>query len=314
MTTEQLDPWAAPATAGTGPPDANAGTGTGRPDAAGAPGAPPPLRIVAPRPGAVPSSGGKRSRLIAPAVVAVVVLTAWKLAATYAFDDAQRFLLPPPDAVVRVGLADGDNLRELLRALWSTTRVALIGLALSMLIGVALAVLMSRSRWLEHAVYPYAVALQTIPILAVVPLLGFWFGFEFRSRLIVCVLVSIFPIITNSLFGLQSVDRGLHDLFSLHDAGRWTRLIHLQLPAAVPAVLTGCKISAGLSVIGSIIADFFFRRGEPGIGRLIDVYRQRLATEQLLSALLLSSLVGLALFWAFDAVAAAVQRRRDGRR
>jgi NitT/TauT family transport system permease protein len=244
-------------------------------------------------------------------VVLLALLGAWQLTSTYVIDERRRFLLPKPYDVLRVGLLDGANRAELLHGLWSTTRVALIGLALSILIGVVLAVLMSQSRWVEHAVYPYAVVLQTIPILAIVPLMGFWFGFDLKSRLIVCVLVSIFPIITNTLFGLQSVDVGYHDLFSLHQASRWQRLRHLQLPAAVPAMLTGCKISAGLSVIGSIIADFFFRQGEPGIGRLIDLYRQRLATEQLLSALFLSSLVGLALFWIFDVIALRVQRRRN---
>ncbi len=230
-------------------------------------------------------------------------------------DQSQRFLLPTPSETVRTGLLDGSNRAELLDALWSTTQVALVGLAISMVLGVVLAIVMSQARWVEHSLYPYAVVLQTIPILAVVPLLGFWFGFDSKSRVIVCVLVSIFPIITNTLFGLQSVDAGHHDLFSLHGASRWQRLRHLQMPGAVPAMLTGFKISAGLSVIGSIIADFFFRQGEPGIGRLIDVYRQRLATEQLLSALLLSSLVGLALFfWAFDLLALHVQRRRQGPR
>jgi NitT/TauT family transport system permease protein len=254
------------------------------------------------------------SSVLAPAAVLVVVLAAWTAVSELTLDKTQRFLLPPPNDVVSVAFLDGDNLRELLNGLWSTTRVALVGLVLSIVIGVGLAVLMSQARWVEHAVYPYAVALQTIPILAVVPLLGFWFGFEFKSRVIVCVLVSMFPIITNTLFGLQSVEPGLHDLFSLHRSTRWQRLRHLQLPAAVPAMLTGFKISAGLSVIGSIIADFFFRQGEPGIGRLIDVYRQRLATEQLLGALLLSSLVGLLLFWGFDLLLGHVQRRRSAAR
>jgi NitT/TauT family transport system permease protein len=254
------------------------------------------------------------SSVLAPGAVLVVVLAAWTAVSELTLDKTQRFLLPPPNEVVSVAFLDGDNLRELLNGLWSTTRVALVGLFLSIVIGVGLAVLMSQARWVEHAVYPYAVALQTIPILAVVPLLGFWFGFEFKSRVIVCVLVSMFPIITNTLFGLQSVEPGLHDLFSLHRSTRWQRLRHLQLPAAVPAMLTGFKISAGLSVIGSIIADFFFRQGEPGIGRLIDVYRQRLATEQLLGALLLSSLVGLLLFWSFDLLLGHVQRRRSAAR
>jgi NitT/TauT family transport system permease protein len=249
-------------------------------------------------------------RIVAPLLVFVGVLLLWSLASRVLLDADRRFLLPPPEEVLRKGLLDGANLAELLGALWSTTRVALVGLAIAMVLGVALAIVMSQARWVEHSVYPYAIVLQTIPILAVVPLLGFWFGFDFESRVIVCVLVSLFPLITNTLFGLKSVDAGHHDLFTLYGASRLQRLWRLQLPAALPAMITGFKISSGLSVIGAIVADFFFRQGDPGIGRLIDVYRQRLATEQLMTALFLSSLVGLALFFSFDLWGGYVDKRR----
>jgi NitT/TauT family transport system permease protein len=123
----------------------------------------------------------------------------------------------------------------------------------------------------------------------------------------------LFPIITNTLFGMKSVEPGLHDLFSLYAANRFKRLLFLQLPAALPAILTGFRISAGLAVIGAIIADFFFRQGNPGIGRLIDVYRQNLQTEQLLTSLLMSSLVGLVLFWSLDLLENNIVRRRNPR-
>ncbi|WP_307874492.1 ABC transporter permease [Frankia nepalensis] len=260
-----------------------------------------------------PGRSGRLVRLVAPLATLAVVLFGWWYGSVRILDPDRRFLLPPPQDVARVGLLDGDNRAELLGGLWSTSKVALVGLALSIVIGVLFAIVMSQARWVEHSLYPYAVVLQTIPILAVVPLLGFWFGFEFRSRVIVCVLVAVFPIITNTLFGLRSVEPDLHDLFSLYGAGRVRRLVRLELPAALPAAITGCKISAGLAVIGSIIADFFFRQGDPGIGRLIDIYRQRVATEQLLTALFLSSLVGLVLFWGFEALGGFVQRRRSSR-
>ena len=239
-------------------------------------------------------------RILAPVLVLLAVLALWSLASRLLLDPDRRFLLPPPDEVLRKGVLEGANLTEVLDALWSTTRVALVGLA----------ILMSQARWVEYSVYPYAIALQTIPILAVVPLLGFWFGFDFQSRVIVCVLVSLFPMITNTLYGLKSVERGHHDLFTLFGASRFQRLIRLELPAALPAMIAGFKISSGLAVIGAIVADFFFRQGEPGIGRLIDIYRQRLATEQLMTALVLSSLVGLALFFVFDLWGTYVDNRR----
>jgi NitT/TauT family transport system permease protein len=250
------------------------------------------------------------ARVLAPLAVCVGVMLVWSLASRLLLDPDRRFLLPPPEQVLGKGVLDGGNLAELLGALWSTTSVALVGLAIAMVLGVALAIVMSQARWVELAIYPYAIALQTIPILAVVPLLGFWFGFDFKSRVIVCVLVSLFPLITNTLYGLKSVDAGHHDLFTLYGASRRQRLWRLQLPAALPAMITGFKIASGLAVIGAIVADFFFRQGDPGIGRLIDVYRQRLQTEQLMTALLLSSLVGLALFFGFDLWGGHVDRRR----
>ncbi|GAB0102837.1 ABC transporter permease [Nocardia sp. JMUB6875] len=252
-------------------------------------------------------------RVFAPALVFLLVMAAWTIASHFLIPQESRFLLPPPESVISKGLLDAATRTEILSALGATVQIALVGLTIAIIAGVAFAVIMSQARWAEYSLYPYAVILQTIPVLAVVPLFGFWFGYEFGSRVIVCVMVSLFPVITNTLFGLKSVQASEHDLFTLHGANRWQRLVKLQLPAALPAMISGFKISAGMAVIGSIVADFFFRQGEPGIGRMIDVYRQRLATEELLTALLLSSLVGLILFWIFDFLAGRVDRAHGKR-
>ncbi|WP_433594080.1 ABC transporter permease [Nocardia sp. CA-145437] len=252
-------------------------------------------------------------RVFAPILVFVLVMSAWSIASHVLIAPESRFLLPPPEAVVSKGLLDAATRAEILQALGATVQIALVGLVIAIVLGVTFAVIMSQARWAEYSLYPYAVILQTIPVLAVVPLFGFWFGYEFGSRVIVCVMVSLFPVITNTLFGLKSVQPSEHDLFTLHGANRWQRLLKLQLPAALPAMISGFKISAGMAVIGSIVADFFFRQGNPGIGRMIDVYRQRLATEELLTALLLSSLVGLILFWIFDFLAGRVDRAHGKR-
>lgn len=261
-------------------------------------------------PGAVPvrPGGGRLRRVLPPLVVLGLVLGIWYAFSYVLLDESQRFLLPPAHRVVRVGVLDTGNLTEILRALWSTTQVAVVGLAIAIVLGTSLAVAMSQARWAEDSLYPYAVILQTIPIIALVPLIGFWFEFNFRSRVIVCVLISLFPIVTNTLFGLKSADRQLHDLFTLHGASRPTRLRKLMLPAALPAVFTGLRISAGLSVIGAIVGDFFFRQGEPGIGRLLDIYRNRLESEELFTAIFFSSLLGLVVFWGFGFVANRVLR------
>jgi len=238
---------------------------------------------AAPRPRA---KGGPLRRFIVvlgpPLLVACAVIGVWYLFSDVLLNPTQRFLLPPPHQVVKVGFLNWANLREVLVVgLLPTTQVALSGLTIAIVIGMGLAVLMSQARWIERSLYPYAVVVQTIPIIALVPLIGFLFSYSFKSRVIACVMISIFPIITNTLFGLKSADSTLHDLFTLHGAGRLTRLWKLQLPAAMPAIFTGFRISAGLSVIGAIVGDFFFRQGNPGIGRLIDNYRAQLAAERL---------------------------------
>ena len=259
-------------------------------------------------------AGSKATRVIAPVLTLLVVLGLWTLVSTQLMAPGREFLLPSPIDVFQGGFMDGPGRHEILTALWSTAKIALIGLGLAMLLGVGLAVAMSQARWIEASLYPYAVILQTIPILAMVPLLGFWFGYELTARVIVCVLISLFPIITNTLFGLRSVDASLHDQFSLCRASRLQRLTRLQLPAALPAAVTGFKISAGLSVVGSIIADFFFRQGQPGIGRLIDTYRQSLDTDRMLAALVASSAVGVVLFLMFNVLLQRIESRRGSSR
>jgi NitT/TauT family transport system permease protein len=242
-------------------------------------------------------------RALPPIVVLAAFIGVWYLASTTLVAEGLRFLLPTPDAVVRTAFLDPSNLEELLSGLALSARVAMTGLALAVVIGLSWAIVMSQARWLERSLYPYAVLLQTIPILALVPLFGYWFGFGLPSRVLTCVLIALFPIVANALFGLQSVDPALHELFTLHGVGRLTRLVKLQLPAAMPAIFTGLRISAGAAVIGAVVGDFFFQQGQAGIGQLIYIYPRRLQSEMLFGAVILASLLGLAVFWSFGIVA-----------
>ena len=249
------------------------------------------------------------SRVVPPVVTFALFVGAW-LAVSYGMlKPSRRFLLPPPQDVLRVGFLNWHNFHEILTALALTSRVVAVGWAIAFVIGVGLAVAMSQASWIERSIYPYAVVLQTVPILAITPLLGFVFGFNFTSRVLVCVLMALFPIITNTLFGLLSADRVQQDLFSVMDARRVTRLWKLQFPSALPAMFTGLRIAAGLAVIGAVVGDFFFKQGRPGIGILIDLYRSRLQSEQLYAAVIMSSLLGVAAFL----LVGAVGRRVVGR-
>ena len=208
----------------------------------------------------------------------------------------RRWLLPPPHEIVKNGFLNGRNLHQQLTALWDTAQVSIIGLLIAFAIGVTVALVMCQAKWIERSLYPYAVLVQVTPILAIVPLIATWFGYDFTARVVVCVLIAVFPLITNTLHGLLTVDSELHDLFRLHHAGRIKRLVKLQIPHAVPDVFGGLRVSAGLSVIGAIVGEFFFRQGTPGLGRLLDVYRAYLQTDLMMSALLFCVALGLASF------------------
>ena len=237
--------------------------------------------------------------ILPPLVLGMGVIAFWYYISFIAIDESRRFLMRPLHDVVNVGFLDSANLTEMLSGLWSSTKVALIGLAIAISIGFFLATIMSQAKIVERAVFPFAVTLQAIPILAIVPLIGFWWGYGQTSRVVVCIIISLFPIIMNTLFGLLSADRAMHDLFTLHHANRVTRLRKLMFPAALPAVFAGLRISAGLSVIGAIVGDFFFGRGEVGIGQLLRRYANNLNGEELLAAVMMSSALGIVVFWTF---------------
>jgi NitT/TauT family transport system permease protein len=231
-----------------------------------------------------------------PLVVFGLIIGAWYAVSELVLNQQQRFMLPPPNRVLTVGFLDWQNFTSMMSALRLTAEVTFTGLAVSMVLGVGAAVAMSQAKWIESSLYPWAVVLQTMPILALTPMLSFFFGFSLTSRIIVAVIIAFFPIVSNTLFGLQSAERGMHDLFTLHRAGRWTRLWKLQLPAALPAMFAGFRISAGLAVIGAIVGEFFFKQGQPGLGTNMSVFTSLLEGERLWATVLTASLLGIAVF------------------
>jgi NitT/TauT family transport system permease protein len=236
--------------------------------------------------------------IVPPLVLSAVLIGGWYIVSYGVLSARRRFLLQPPHRVFEDGVL-GNEFDDMLKALWATTKVAYLGLVVAIVLGLLLATVMSQTKLVERAAFPYLVMLQAIPILAIVPLIGFWWGFGQTSRIIVCVIIALFPLVVNPLFGLQSAERSMHDLFSLHGASRVTRLRKLMFPAAMPAIFAGLRIAAGLSVIGAIVGDFLFGRGEQGIGKLLQRYANNLDGEELLTAVFLSSAIGVAVFLMF---------------
>lgn len=199
---------------------------------------------------------------------------------------------------------------QLLAATALTLAVAVLGLILAMVLGIGCAVVMSQYITIERGFYPYAIILQAVPILTLVPLFGLLFGFGVISRIIVVVIISIFPVITNTLFGLGSVDEAHHDLFGLYNATKWDRLTKLQLPAALPAMVIGFQIASGLAVTGAIVGGLFFQRGPRDLGNRILLYSSRLRPGEMVAAVILSSLIGVVFFQFFGWVGNRVGHHR----
>ncbi|MHB1171443.1 MAG: ABC transporter permease [Lacisediminihabitans sp.] len=243
---------------------------------------------------------GRRMQWWPPLLVFLGLIGVWYLVSLY-YDKVQQlsFLVPYPHQVFAITFFNPIFTPSLVVGLGNSASVALTGLVLAIVIGVAWAVVMSQAKWIERSLFPYAVILQCIPILALVPLIGSLFGFEFNSRVIVTVMIALFPMVSNTLFGLQSVDRAQRELFELQGAGRWTTLTKLQFPAALPSIFVGLRTAAGLSVIGAIVGDQFFQRGTPGLGVLIYVSNSRLNGPGTYSAILVASLLGVAVFLVF---------------
>jgi len=256
-----------------------------------------------------PEDGRKWLDIVAPILGFVVFIGLWWGMHEWgmrALFDKPPFLLPSPPTVIKEAFLDSTQRRNLLQGLGWTTLVSFVGLTVSIIVGMSIAVLMAQASWAERTIWPYLIVAQAIPILAIAPLLGNIFGFGFGTRVLVCVIISIFPIVSNTLFGLLSADASQHDLFTLRGASRATRLLKLQLPAASPAIFTGFRIAAGLSVIGAVVGELFFRQGGKGIGIVMEQYRSRTQFPETYGALILSSLLGIAVFLIFGWLARLV--------
>jgi len=264
------------------------------------------------RSGAANAMRGAGSRAL-PIVAALLgIIAIWYAVSYLLLSESRRFLLPPPHQVLMETLGNDKIIGPMIAALGQTITVALIGLAIAVVIGMGWAIVMSQWTLAERILYPYAVILQTIPILALTPLIGIWMGYGLPARIVVCVIIAVFPMISNTLFGLQSATPAAHDLFTLQKATKWQRMTKLMLPAAIPSIFTGLRQSAGLAVIGAIVGDFFFQQGSQGIGGLLRTYTLRLNMEPLFLAIIFTALFGVIVFSIFAALDRVVVGRLFG--
>lgn len=197
------------------------------------------------------------------------------------------YLLPTPSSVFEIIFVRPEDLWT---ACYETLSSAAVGFICAGIFGTFIGVLLSLSRWVERAFYPYAIFFQTVPIIAIAPLLVIWIGYGKPTVITSALIVSIFPVIASTLAGIQSTDLNLLSVFKLYKADRWQTLVKLRLPFALPQIFVGLKITAGLAVIGAIVGEFITGGG---LGGIIDVARTRQRVDMIFAALSLASLIGL---------------------
>lgn len=228
-----------------------------------------------------------------PLLLLAVTVAGWQMIVWML--DMKPFVLPPPGAVARAAVRESGNL---VSAFWLTGKAAGLGLIISILLGTAIAIVFSQSQLIRRSFYPYAIALQTVPIVAIAPLIVIWFEEGFHSVVLVTVIISLFPVITSVTTGLTSIDQGLVDLFRLQRAGRWQQLIKLRLPSAIPSLVTGARTAAGLAVVGAIVGEFFVSHSltHRGLGYYIEFSVPNLKVDLLICCILCATLLGVLMF------------------
>jgi NitT/TauT family transport system permease protein len=232
-------------------------------------------------------------RVAVPVAMLALAVAGWQAAVT--LGQIPPYILPGPAAVAAALATDWPTL---LPALLVTLRITLLALALALAGGVAVAVLLVQSKWVEVALLPFAVILQVTPIVAIAPLLLIYAP-DTQTALLTCAfLVAFFPILSNMVTGLKSVDHNLLNLFDLYGANRWQTLLFLKIPAAMPYFMAGLRIGGGLALIAAVVAEFAAGSAGAGSGlafRLIES-QYRLNIPRLFAALIMLTGTGVAIF------------------
>jgi len=230
---------------------------------------------------------------VMPALVGLLVLGLWEgLVRAFA---VPPYVLPGPVAIMQAMVADWGLLWA---SLLVTLRIALLALLAAVSVGGLLAILFAQSRWVERALFPYAVVLQVTPIVAIAPLILIWVDDVTLALLICAWIVAFFPVLSNTVLGLNSADRNLLELFRLYGATRWQVLWLLRLPSALPFFLAGLRVAGGLALIGAVVAEFVAGAGGTGSGlafRILEAGYQ-LKIPRMFAALALISACGIAIF------------------
>ncbi len=239
-------------------------------------------------------SGQRVLAYLLPALVAVGAVWFWEWAVGHY--GIQPFVLPAPSAIGETLIGEWPSLAQ---SAWITLTITIEAFLWALGLGFFFAVLFAQSRTVERALLPYAVVLQTTPIVAIAPLILIWVGVDHADRavLILATIVAFFPILANTTLGLRSADPQLKELFQLYGASGLQTLWRLKIPTALPYLLAGMKISGGLALIGAVVAEFVAGSGtSTGLAWRIIEASNRLQIAKMFAALALLSLLGIGIY------------------
>jgi NitT/TauT family transport system permease protein len=225
-----------------------------------------------------------------PVITIAVALAAWEFCARYFA--IKSFILPPPSLIAVTAVK---IFPELLQNMWVTLGVLLAGYALGVVLGIGLAIVMIVAPPIRRAIFPLIVVSQTIPKIAIAPLLIIWFGVGPEPKIFIIALLAFFPVLINTVAGLEGTDRGHLELMRSVDANLWNIYRHVRLPSAVPQIFAGLKLALTVSVIGAVVGEWIV--GNRGLGYLLLAYNSALLTANVFATLLLIILVSALLFY-----------------
>ncbi len=238
----------------------------------------------------------------------VMALAVWLWDRVVAWNEIPHYVLPGPGLVVETLWEDR---ALLLGSLWITLKITFMALAVAVIGGVGLAVLFAQSRFAEMSFSPFAVILQVTPIVSIAPLIFIYIENRLVGLLLCAWIVAFFPVLANTTLGLKSADHNLRDLMTIYRATRWQRLIHLQLPSALPYFLGGLKIAGGLALIGAVVAEYVAGTGGIGSGLAFRILEAgyRLNIPRMFAALILIAITGVLIYGATSLIAHLALRR-----
>jgi len=231
--------------------------------------------------------------IVIPVLMVILAIGAWQ--AHIVINEVPRYIMPAPLDVVTALWTDWGTLSP---SLLVTLRITFLALGIALVGGVGLAIILVQSRWIELALFPFAVILQVTPMIAIAPLLIIYMP-DTQSALLTCAfVVAFFPILSNMVAGLKSVDHNLLNLFELYGASRWQTLVHLKLPSSLPYFAAGLRIGGGLSLIAAVVAEFAAGSAGKGAGLAFRLLESgyRLNYPRLYAALVLLMVTGVAIF------------------